>query len=172
MKSRSNWLGALANIGVILGLFFVGVQIYQDRKLKEAEILSQYFSDRGQQIIASMGENPQEAIIKAAYAPSELTPEQTFVYRQYLILHANTWDRFVLLEGAGLYPSRWQNSFDVAADFMTEPGEKFLKESLNDDFYPGGFVESMKSDLRKPEFNSGLVHIVDAMRNPEDVDDR
>jgi len=79
-SKAANWLQIIGNVGIVLGLVFVGFQLYQDRQLKLAELSAGYFDSRILANSASMGEDPQKSIVKAAISPSTMTAEDAYVF--------------------------------------------------------------------------------------------
>ena len=103
------WLQVGANLGILLGLIFVGLQIQQDRELKQVEMLSRTWTDLFEREIAAMGDEPYRAIVKAASNPEELTEEEIYVYQTYLSVVLLGWGRRMALEQKELFDPGWKD---------------------------------------------------------------
>jgi hypothetical protein len=80
----SNWLQIGANIGILLGLLLVAIQIRQGTDIAKAQIENDFYLADLQLELAMMGEQPQKSWIKAVYAPEEMTKEDAAVVDRYL----------------------------------------------------------------------------------------
>ena len=96
------WLQVGANLGILLGLVFVGLQMLQDRELKRLEMVSRCVTDLFERELVAIGDEPYRAIVKAALNPEELTEEDIYVYRTYLSVVLTGWDRRNFMEQCGL----------------------------------------------------------------------
>jgi hypothetical protein len=80
----SNWLQIGANVGILLGLLLVAIQIRQGTDIAKAQIENDFYLADLQLELAMMGEQPQRSWIKAVYAPEEMTKEDAAVVDRYL----------------------------------------------------------------------------------------
>ena len=80
----SNRLQIGANVGILLGLLLVAIQIRQGTDIAKAQIENDYYLADLQLELAMMGEQPQKSWIKAVYAPEEMTKEDAAVVDRYL----------------------------------------------------------------------------------------
>lgn len=71
-EKMNQWLHFAGNIAILLGLIFVGFQLYQDRQLKSAELIDQVYQNDFQHRMVLLGESAAGAISKAAMSPNEL----------------------------------------------------------------------------------------------------
>jgi len=152
-QKLAHWLTIVGNLGIVVGLFFVGFQLYQDRQLKQAELSSAYFETRILSNIAAMGEEPQKSIVKAATNPDQMTPEDAYIF----LLHADNWSslwlRFNRLERLGLQAGApWQEFSGLGLEFSTPIGlrwaERFIERT--DEILPRDFVAKLKEQVREP----------------------
>ena len=148
------WLQVGANIGILLGLVFVGLQMLQDRELKRVELFSRTVTDLFERELAAMGDEPYRAIVKAASNPEELTEEEIYVYQTYLSVILLGWHRRNLMEQKGLFDSSWQARAGIPVEAMTKPGAKYLVERLESGYFPKFLSDRLLADVRNPDFAS------------------
>lgn len=82
MVKGSNLKTALeisANIGLIAGLVFVGLQFKQDRDLKSAELVFETYRESLNFFVTNMGESPNETVARAVFEPEALTESDLLV---------------------------------------------------------------------------------------------
>ena len=103
-----NWLQIVANLGVVVGLGLVGVQIHQNSVLTSAALLTaatQQDTDHWNQV---MGENASDVLAKAQLRPAELTPGELEVLRANVFWWMSMLHQKALSEQAGLFDSSWR----------------------------------------------------------------
>ena len=110
----NRWLTLGANIGVVIGLVLVAVQINQDAGLTRAQLFSDATDSRREFNQGMMGSDPMRVVTKSIERPHELTLEELQVMDMYLIAAVNEVRRLELLQETGL-----------AADVDVEPLEHF-----------------------------------------------
>ncbi len=168
MTRVNNWLQMLGNLGLIVGLVFVGLQLQQDRELKRIEMVSRVWTDLFEREMAALGDEPYRAIVKAAVAPDALTEEETYVYQTYLSLVLTGWDRRQAMEAFGLFDSGWQAHTGIPLEFMTPAGARYLTERLSRGNYPNALAERLLAEVRKPDFTTRLATHLRGLTAPED----
>ena len=105
-------LSLLANIGVVAGLFFLGIQIYQDQKLTRAQLTSNLFNEENARRLVIMGED--SAIVLAKVNDGEpLTRSESIVAGAYYDSRIGTWQRNFQLEDLGLFEGIWREGFNL-----------------------------------------------------------
>ncbi len=82
----NDWLGVLTNVGLIVGLIFVGYGIQQNREameqskaLAEAQLLSEGYAKTANFDMTIAGENPAEVLAKVCELNEQLTIQDTIV---------------------------------------------------------------------------------------------
>ena len=98
----NNWLQTGANIGILLGLLLVAIQIRQGTDIAKAQIENDFWIADLQLELAMMGEQPQKSWIKAVYAPEELTKEDAAVIDRYLNYNFIQLNRMARMRELGL----------------------------------------------------------------------
>lgn len=77
------WLQVGANIGILVGLILVGLQIKQNTDITRAEFTNQLWGSANQMALSLLGENPASTIAKAQKNPSSLTDEEILIVLQW-----------------------------------------------------------------------------------------
>ncbi|MDX1404551.1 MAG: hypothetical protein R3192_08435, partial [Woeseiaceae bacterium] len=103
------WLQVGANLGIILGLVLVGLQLKQNSDLLRIQLLyaeSQSFINHER---AMIGENGADAWARSLEAPRELTLSETRIMEAHLYALAEQWRASHLLHELGVLGEEWQN---------------------------------------------------------------
>ena len=144
------------NLGILVGLIFVGLQMQQDRELKRAELIYNNYSSIMEYDIALMGENPHHAIIKAAYNPDELTEEEAYINILAVDYAMLAWTRSAWMEELGLFEEQWRSN-TLGWEMGTSVGRRFVESEVNNYELPESFVEKIRTELRVyPDFRDRL----------------
>ena len=144
------------NLGILVGLIFVGLQMQQDRELKRAELLYNNYSSIMDFDLALMGENPYHAIIKAAYNPEELTEEEAYINILAVDHTMLGWTRSAWMEELGLFTGGWQNS-NLGWEMGTSVGRRFVESELQNYELPASFMDKIRTEIRvSPNFSDRL----------------
>jgi len=98
----SNWLQIGANVGILLGLLLVAIQIRQATDIAKAQIENDFYLADLHLELAMMGEQPQESWAKAVYAPEEMTEEDAAVVDRYLNYNIIQLNRMARMRELGL----------------------------------------------------------------------
>jgi hypothetical protein len=94
-----------ANIGIIVGLVLVTLQLRQNASLARIEILSQDISDERAVEIGMLGDAGAVAWAKSIENPRSMTSADVKVVDGYLVNQVQGWLRILLLESEGLVES-------------------------------------------------------------------
>ena len=113
----ANWLQIIGNLGLIIGLVLVAVQIKQNNDLAKAQLLSDGWLAAIQWNLTRAGENPAVSIARASAAPDQLTDEDLIVLSGVVAAHRLLGTRAASLDAAGygFYPLE-----AFAANFVEE----------------------------------------------------
>ena len=98
----STWLQILANLGLIVGLVLVAVEIQQTRDLARLQLQLEGTLAFQQVEIAMLGESPAEVWAKSILDPQSLSPAELKIIDSDLIHEINQWRRTSLMEAEGL----------------------------------------------------------------------
>lgn len=95
-------LTLVANIGVVIGLFLVAVQIKQESDLTRIQLFSDHTDSRREWNQTMMGGDPMSVVAKSVEHPQELTLAELQIMDMYLIGALNEIRRLEVLKAAGL----------------------------------------------------------------------
>ncbi|MFT6045623.1 MAG: hypothetical protein ACI9WC_001324 [Arenicella sp.] len=126
------WLQVGANIGLLLGLVFVGLQFYQDRQLKTAELIAGSLQQHHDRNISLMGDDPASTLSKLD-SHEELDDRDEFIAQAYFDARFANWSRNSILENLGLLSASWSSGV-VLADHLwaNQYGIKAVERYLRD----------------------------------------
>jgi len=128
MEMLNKWLQLGANIGLIVGLVFLGLQMRQDRELKRLEFVMNTFETSLERTLAEMGENPMKSVEKAVYRPEEMSPQDVLVVTALLNNSYISWWRGTVMEELGVFTGRWRSQDNVSGWlFETGVGKRWLE---------------------------------------------
>jgi hypothetical protein len=107
-ETLQHWLQIGANIGLLVGLFFVGMQLYQDRQLKTAELIAGSLQEHHSRNVALMGDDPASTLSKLNTGQT-LDDRDQFIARAYFDARFANWSRNSILESLGLIAAAWSS---------------------------------------------------------------
>ncbi len=102
LENASHWLTIIGNLGLLIGVALVIVQINQNSQLVREQIFTTRWTDSLNLHLAMMGDNPAAAVAKAIESPSELTVEETRVLEAYVLYWGLADTRWRLLDDRGM----------------------------------------------------------------------
>ena len=124
-----HWFQIISNIAIISGLAVVVYELNQSKQLAWGQMAESTVSRVADRNLATMGENPQEALAKAVLHPADLTEEDAVTLDAYYMSVVIDW---TLLYGtseiAGI-DRDWRRTvrFEAAREFSSDPGRRWLK---------------------------------------------
>ncbi|MCZ6655856.1 MAG: hypothetical protein O7C67_01035 [Gammaproteobacteria bacterium] len=105
----ANWMQIFGNLGLLVGLILIALQINQATYLVRSQLVSDQYSDRMAARGAMMGENPADTFAKAVVEPEQLTDAELVVMDAWMTREISYWRRVKLLTDSGVYPPEvWQ----------------------------------------------------------------
>ena len=152
MGRVGQWLQVGANVGILIGLVLVIVQINQNSELTRWQLTQQRWTEVLGRYQTMMGENPAEVMEKAVMHPETLTYSDHIVLESYI---AHVWSqrlRIRQLEALGLYdPQDWLQGFQGTGKAGTVgwPFGNAFGQALWEEYGPDAF----SSD---PEFRAAM----------------
>jgi hypothetical protein len=121
LEKLAHWLTIAGNLGLLIGLALVIVQINQNSDLVREQLFQSRWTDRFDWYIAVMGENPAQALQKAVEAPSELTYSEFVVIRAYMLHNVEYQMRIKAMGASGMFdPDWWRMPYDRDHPAYTE----------------------------------------------------
>ena len=154
MKQRDlgQTIQTLANVGVIAGIVFLGLELRQNNALLQEQARSQFASGLAS-IKQALYENTGglASIIVSAAEGKELTAEEVFRLEQFAEQNLILWQQAYVayregfVQTSDLNLSGWSNVFNEIVPLMPEAYER------NKLFYDPGFVQWMEENIVRPQ---------------------
>jgi hypothetical protein len=116
-----NWLQIIGNLGLVIGLVLVAVQIKQNNDLAKAQLLSDGWLAAMQRETALFGENPAASIARASVEPDQLTDEDLVVLDAVMLSSWVLGTRVTTLDAAGYGFFAVEDFARVAAERLDNP---------------------------------------------------
>lgn len=124
-ENMSKWLTLGANIGILIGLMLVVIQIRQNSDLLRLQFINDEYLAESSSERLLIGENPAEAIMKAMYNPADMTYADFRVNDAYLISKIDKMYRRYLLGQEGIFDEDYWREGDIGFTFDWLFGNKF-----------------------------------------------
>jgi hypothetical protein len=145
------WLTLVANIGILIGLVLVVVQIRQSTRLARTTHLTQG-SDVANQIWASVaGNRVGDVLEKSVECPEELTYSDFMALDAFLFTSINMFYREYRLAQEGLYSQTdWHRMVDTYVNwYLANPFARAWWDEEGKAFFPDEFVAYVEERLDK-----------------------
>ena len=113
----ANWLQIFGNLGLLIGLILVALQINQATYLVQSQLVSDQYSDRMNARGVMMGEKPADAFAKAVVDPELLTDAELVVMDAWMAREISYWARVKILSDTGVYPAVIWEQHRTEADY-------------------------------------------------------
>jgi hypothetical protein len=154
----ANWVQVSANIGILLGLALVFLQIRQNTDILKTQMLFEESHRTVEAEYVMIGENGAEAWAKAITAPNELTLTEQRVVEGYLWGALEQWRYTYTLSQQGLLEEQWKNRVNSEVSyFLGNPyGRAWWKNIGDGPQYSDEFRELVNTELAEAEPNSTL----------------
>ena len=104
------WLQLVSNVGVIIGLVLVAVQIKQNSDLASLELVASAMTQETDHINILLGENPTAVFVRARSNPDELTPAEKEILANEVEWWLSMMRRNAALEQGGIWDDEWRSS--------------------------------------------------------------
>ena len=159
--SLNKWLTLAANVGIMIGLILVVIQIRQNSDLVRTQLIADEYALVSVLDTQIVGENPAEALMKAMYSPQDMTYADFRINDAYLIVRIDVLHRLYRLGQEGLFDKDdWKNS-STAFTFEWLFGTEFSQswwEHIGRETYQASpeFVEYMDARIRGVRENRSI----------------
>ena len=157
----ANWFQIFGNVGLLVGLVLIALQINQATYLVRSQLVSDQYSDRMSARVAMMGEHPADTFAKAVFEPEQLTDSELVVMDAWMDREISYWRRVKQLTDAGVYPPEIWQQHSTQVDYAL--ASKFGRSwwTLSRDQY-------LQNDA---EFVLAIDVVVQALPEDDDWDD-
>ena len=165
----ASWLQMAGNLAILLGLLFVGLQMHQDRQLKRAELAWAGYESAINAKLALLGENPQEAVVRAAYQPDDLSAEDAYVLYLIARIELMKLQRSNLMEELGVTPQVGVNSTGWKPELGTRSAHAAAMRLIELWRFPEAVRTQYREQLTTSTSPDSLRQIIERSRasNPE-----
>ena len=143
-ESLNKWLQIGSNLGVVIGLLFLGIQIKQDVELKQTDALNAAFDSYQARARSLIGENPASVIAKFVRNES-LTDTEKVVAAAYLDTFFIEWRRSAYLERQGMFSSEWRDGWKLPDAIW---GNHFALDRLQSFIETGNLQSDFATDVQ------------------------
>ena len=125
----SNWFQIISNVAIIVGLGLVIYELNQSKQLASSQFVRDYNARETSILLAMMGEDPREALAKAALHPVDLTERDVVALDAYYMSIVMGWYNLQFSsQNAGFdIPWREQVVASVQRQFSSEPARRWLR---------------------------------------------
>ncbi len=143
-----SWISLLTNIGVLVGLFLLVVELKQNSQQLELQLLFQANQKIFENNRDLAGENIAATFTKAITNPEELTFEEGLAASSHIINWLAVWeDKFFIYQNGLISEQEWKRDFSASIGWIL--GSRFAKKvwlSIGSEFEPE-FAEYVDNNL-------------------------
>jgi hypothetical protein len=125
----SNWFQIISNVAIIFGLGLVVYELNQSKELASGQSVRDYNARETSLRIAKMGEDPREALAKAALHPADLNERDVVSLDAYYTSIVFGWFTFQQFSQRAGIDSPWAENvaYSVRREFSSEPARRWLR---------------------------------------------
>lgn len=122
----SQWLTLGANVGILVGLILVVLEIRQNSALVRVQIVDSTFSDQQAQVMARVGDDSARAWARSIENPGNMTLADVQVIEAEFRSTLLRLRRCALMEELGIFSGRWRQDYEwYSRPFTTPIGRAF-----------------------------------------------
>jgi hypothetical protein len=125
----SNWFQIISNVAIIVGLALIVYELNQSKQLAHAQFAQEDFQGLVSTQIATMGEDPREALAKAALHPADLNERDVVALDAYYESIVFGWFNVQLSSQSAGFDVPWRENVAVSVrtEFSSEPARRWLR---------------------------------------------
>ena len=150
-----SWISLLTNIGVLVGLFLLVIELKQNSQQLELQLQFQANQKMFENNRDLAGENIAVIFAKAITTPEELTFEEGLAASSHIINWLNIWeDKFFIYKAGLISEQEWKRDLEASLGWIL--GSSFAKKvwlSTSSEFEPefSEYVDSQLVDISDNE---------------------
>jgi hypothetical protein len=118
----NTWLTLAANVGVLIGLILVALQIRQNTAITRAKVINEWYMADMQLELAMMGDNPAASWVKAIYSPDALDALDAAVVDRYYNYGLVQVQRLQRMYELGVADEQWKERAAYLRWHLGSPG--------------------------------------------------
>jgi hypothetical protein len=125
----NNWFQIVSNIAIIVGLGLVIYALNQSKQIAYVQMVDDTFSRMTSRNLTMMGEDPRDALAKAALRPADLTEKDVVTLDAFYWEVVVGWLNYKRTSEISGIDRGWRNAIAEEARrvFTTEPGRRWLR---------------------------------------------
>ena len=125
----NNWFQIVSNVAIILGLGLVVYELNQSKRVANGQMIDATASRMNDQYLAMMGEDPRDALVKAALHPGDLDEKDAVTLDAFYSSIVLGWGNLYYTSGLLDVERRWRDGVQTQARmyFSSEPGRRWLR---------------------------------------------
>ncbi len=112
------WTQTIGNLGLLLGLLMVGLQIQQNNLIARATLVAAGHHKAADFYSALLGENPAAIVAKAATSPETLTSEEIAIVLSYAEWRYGHLRHYAILQDLGVVGGGWRVQIPVHGEML------------------------------------------------------
>ncbi len=138
-----HWFQLITNVAILFGLGLVVYELNQSKQLASAQFTIDTMARETSIQLAMMGEDPREALAKAALHPADLNERDVVALDAYYDSIVFGWFNVRLYSQSAGVDLPWQANVaeSVQRDFSTEPARRWLRAWAADQDDTFGLME-------------------------------
>jgi hypothetical protein len=150
----SNWFQIISNVAIIVGIGLVIYELNQSKLVANGQMIDATASRMNDQYLAMMGEDPRDALAKAALHPDDLDEKDAVTLDAFYTSIILGWGNLYYTSGLLDVERRWRDGVQTQARmyFSSEPGRRWLQAWAADP--PMGLTEIADLALTSVSENS------------------
>jgi len=133
-----SWISLLTNIGVLVGLFLLVIELKQNSQQLELQLQFQANQKIFENNRDLAGENIAATFVKAITTPKELTFEEGLAASSHIVNWLAVWeDKFFIYQNGLISEQEWKRDLDASLGWIL--GSSFAKKvwlSMRSEFEP------------------------------------
>ena len=125
----SNWFQIVSNVAIIFGLGLVVYELNQSKQIASSEFTRENMARETSIKLAIMGEDPRDALAKAALHPADLNERDAVALNAYYESIVLGWYNLQFSSQNAGFDIPWQEgvAFSVRREFSSEPARRWLR---------------------------------------------
>ena len=155
IEQIDSWLGVIANLGVLIGLIFLAIEVRHASALSRVHIADSVADGFNNVISPLIGDSAASRVfIAGLYCPDRLTDAEAAQFGMFMRAIVNQQNRLLSLNEVGLYPeSQHRQKLEQLAGMFDTPGGKQYLESNKNEISPSLQAAVSAYSGQEPKFS-------------------
>ena len=156
----SNWFQIISNVAIIFGLGLVVYELNQSKQLASGQFVRDNAARDTSIRLAIMGEDPREALAKAALHPADLNERDVVTLDAYYESIVMGWFNYRRSSQSASIDAPWRENVaqSIRREFSSEPARRWLRTmvadvDVDDSFWGMEIYELVETALQEDSDN-------------------